>query len=288
VFCYVLKCYGDFRDILERLEFRNLLLCQMMQLLMWARSNLSRFRNYFHAVIDLLLMTFARASNSCYMPLGAFHKRFDADDSPYAEKQARRERDYRAAYLKWVAKVPEKQRKEMERQGLDKVLKDTPQAALHDVSKMPVRDEMAEVPGESLIELALEEGQHVKTPAGHRKISAVIREEVKDQLRLVMAEIVASDNIALSAECFALLTGLAYYGASEASLALKYGCTRAAVSKRVTSLGFQLGLSPSRAMRSERARAIYSDTQMAIHSADDDWEIDNQREVCPKPPNQHP
>jgi hypothetical protein len=73
----------------------------------------------------------------------------------------------------------------------------------------------------------------------------------------VLGEVLCHDNARLTAECIALVSGLAYTGSSMTEIAEKHGITRAAVSKRCVELTELLDLSPSRAMRSLTARQRY-------------------------------
>ena len=72
-----------------------------------------------------------------------------------------------------------------------------------------------------------------------------------------LAEIICHDNARLTAECIALVSGLAYTGSSMTEIAKRHGVTRAAVSKRCVELTELLDLRPSRAMRSLTARKAY-------------------------------
>jgi hypothetical protein len=87
-------------------------------------------------------------------------------------------------------------------------------------------------------------------------------EAVRDAVRHVIAEILGHDNARLTAECFALVSGLLYGGDSMAEIARRHGVTRAAVSKRCVELTELLGLRPSRAMRSLTARRSYRDARI--------------------------
>lgn len=91
-------------------------------------------------------------------------------------------------------------------------------------------------------------------------------EKLWDALRRVFGELLCAPNLALSLECFALVSGLSYAGDSMTAIARKYGVTRAAVSKRCVELTERLGLPPSRAMRSLTARRAYSDAQLRLHN----------------------
>ena len=77
----------------------------------------------------------------------------------------------------------------------------------------------------------------------------------------MVAEILCHDNARLTAECIALVSGLAYTGSSMTDIAQRHGISRAAVSKRCVELTELLDLPPSRAMRSLTARNRYRDAR---------------------------
>jgi hypothetical protein len=81
-------------------------------------------------------------------------------------------------------------------------------------------------------------------------------------LRRVLGEVLCHDNARLTAECIALVSGLAYTGSSMTEIAARHGITRAAVSKRCVELTELLDLKPSRAMRSLTARRRYRDARI--------------------------
>lgn len=82
-------------------------------------------------------------------------------------------------------------------------------------------------------------------------------EQIWDALRRMLGEIIIRDNARLTAECFALVSGLSYSVSAMTEIAQRHGVTRAAVSKRCVELTELLGLRPSRAMRSLTARQAY-------------------------------
>jgi DNA-binding phage protein len=88
-----------------------------------------------------------------------------------------------------------------------------------------------------------------KTAADLRAGEAIIR---------IISEILGGGNAALTAECLALATGVAYAGASESAIAKKFGITRAAVSKRCIEICERVGVKNHRAMRTDRACRAYA------------------------------
>ena len=85
----------------------------------------------------------------------------------------------------------------------------------------------------------------------------------------IVGELLAQDNIRLTAECLAVVTGVAYGGNSMTDIARKYGVTRATVSKRCVAISDALGLPPSRAQRKLTARAVYERRARDCHHRDD-------------------
>jgi len=175
----------------------------------------------------------------------------------FSEDKRMRDDAYRKAYRDWVAKLPRKERRRLERQGLLEPAVD----ALHigkgeDISAMPIADATT-LP-------------HVETfdggdaVAGGGEVATATddgTEVVWDALRRVLGELLSEDNARLSLECLALVSGVGFQGSSMTEIARRHGVTRAAVSKRCVALSRELRLTRSRAMRSLTARASYRTAQ---------------------------
>jgi hypothetical protein len=86
-----------------------------------------------------------------------------------------------------------------------------------------------------------------------------------DVIRQVIGTLMAHDNIEMTLDCFALITGISYGGESMVTIAKRYGVTRAAVSKRCVEMSEILGLPPSRAMRRLTARKAYEQRARQQH-----------------------
>lgn len=84
-------------------------------------------------------------------------------------------------------------------------------------------------------------------------------------LRNVLGEVAGHNCTGMSLEVLSLVSGICYRGHSETEIAKRHGKTRAAVSKRCVELCGRLGVPPSRAMKSEASRAIYSEAQIEYH-----------------------
>ena len=96
------------------------------------------------------------------------------------------------------------------------------------------------------------------------RLILVNREDVR-ALRRLAGRLISTANARLSVEVLALASGVGYQGISETEIGRRHNITRSAVSKRCVLLTDELGLPPSRAMRSEESRRIYSDAQFDSH-----------------------
>jgi len=90
--------------------------------------------------------------------------------------------------------------------------------------------------------------------------------DMLDALRRILGELMAQDNIRLTLECLALVTGITYSGYSMTAIAKRHGVTRAAVSKRCVELTNALALAPSRAMKQLTARQAYERSTRHNHA----------------------
>lgn len=84
-------------------------------------------------------------------------------------------------------------------------------------------------------------------------------------LRRLVTLIRSQDNIQLSIDCFALVSGMQYDGESMAAIARRHGVTRAAVSKRCVELTESLGLKPVAGMRRLTTRQRYERRARTCH-----------------------
>ena len=177
-----------------------------------------------------------------------------ADD--YAKKQTQRDAQYEREYQAWIKSMSPAERREAEALGLLK-----PCLAKHgngsakgdaaDSALMRIGDDPALlVDADPLPPELLEQPQQQPEPT--HDTEAIYR-----AIRCVVAEILYHNNARLTAECIALVSGLAYDGSSMSDIAKRHGISRAAVSKRCVELTELLDLPPSRAMRSLTARKSY-------------------------------
>ena len=167
-----------------------------------------------------------------------------ADD--YAKKQAQRDAQYAREYQAWVKSMSPAERKEAEALGLLK-----PCLAKH--GNGSANGDAADSP---LLRIGDDPALLVDADPQHPKPTHDT-EAIYNAIRRVVAEILYHNNARLTAECIALVSGLAYDGSSMTEIAQRHGISRAAVSKRCVELTELLDLPPSRAMRSLTARKSY-------------------------------
>jgi len=178
----------------------------------------------------------------------------------FSDEKRIRDDAYRKAYRDWLAKLPRKERRRLERQGLLEPAVDP----LHigkgeDISAMPIAD-ITTLPH---VGMSGDEGDAVARGGEVTNAPAPDdgAEAVWDALRRVLGELLSEDNARLSLECLALVSGVGFQGSSMTEIARRHGVTRAAVSKRCVALSRELRLTRSRAMRSLTARASYRTAQ---------------------------
>ena len=193
-----------------------------------------------------------------------------SDSSSYQSRQRARDDDYRRQYERWVATLPEDERRNLQAMGVDApslpgpsggTLRDAATSSRarcedefnddeetdHDADNEPDASEHSAP--DSAPDAASSPCSNGPQPADG--------EHLHDVLRRLVGELIGLDNSNLSVHCLALVTGLTYEGNSMTAIAEQHGVTRAAVSKRCVELTQALNLKPSRAMRSLLARKSY-------------------------------
>lgn len=168
----------------------------------------------------------------------------NSDD--YSRRQKARDSEYEREYKAWIDSLPPAERRQLEAQGLA-----SPSLAHH--GNGSARGDAADSP-------LMREGDDpalMPDPEPEPANEPCDTEFVHSAIRRVVAEILCHANARLTAECIALVSGLAYTGSSMTDIAKRHGVTRAAVSKRCVELTELLDLPPSRAMRSLTARKRY-------------------------------
>jgi hypothetical protein len=169
----------------------------------------------------------------------------------YAKKQARKDADYEREYEAWVRSMSIEERREAEKLGL---LKPCLQRHGNGGAEQDMADSAAASHTPDIAALIDQEGDQSNDPHARDAIEV---------LRHFVADLISEGNTRLTVECLAVALGLsAYNGESMTSIAKRHGVTRAAVSKRCVDITRQLNLPPSRAMRSEKARKTYRNSQL--------------------------
>ncbi|MDP0498699.1 MAG: hypothetical protein Q7P63_01245 [Verrucomicrobiota bacterium JB022] len=163
----------------------------------------------------------------------------------YEDRQRIRDRQY----LESWKRLPARKRKQLEAVGLGPALPDY-RTAKPDVTgsleRATSRDPEPEEPA----------------PVVNFQLDA---EVLIAAYRRLVGEIVSCDKAALTIDCLALVTNIAYDGSTQVEIAERHGVTRAAVSKRCTQLTDALGLPPSRAMRALTVRDAYAERAHQSH-----------------------
>jgi hypothetical protein len=169
----------------------------------------------------------------------------------YAKRQGRRDADYERDYEAWVKSMTLEERREAEKLGLLKpcLQRHGNGAPDHDMADSPAASHMPDIAA-----LVDHDGDLSDDPHARDAIEV---------LRHFVADLIAEGNTRLTVECLAVALGLSSYnGESMTAIAKRHGVTRAAVSKRCVDITLQLNLPPSRAMRSEKARKTYRNSQL--------------------------
>lgn len=188
---------------------------------------------------------------------------------PYSARQARLDSQYSREYAAWLASLSPEEMREVRRMGLD-----APMLARHGTGA-PERD-IADSPAASYTpDIPAQADRRASRPT-HSDPSADAMSQATRILRHFVADVICDANARLTVECLAVAIGLsAYDGESMSSIARRHDITRAAVSKRCVDITKRLGLPPSRAMRTVKARAIYSQSQINKSKSYDATESDN-------------
>lgn len=196
------------------------------------------------------------------------------DHDNYEARQGDADAEYRREYNAWLAAMTPEERRHAESLDLAKPVVEDAGGGFgsKDIADTPLAAEWPKEIGEGEGEgrdngVYPAMGTPVLSPEGGG--GPATDETVWDAVRRVLAEILCQSDRSLALDCFALTTGLSYFGDSMVELAQRHSVTRAAVSKRCVDLAEKLGLPPSRAMRSRDARGSYRSTQLSIRRQQD-------------------
>lgn len=169
----------------------------------------------------------------------------------YSKRQSAKDAAYEREYQAWVDSMSLDERREAEKLGLLKpcLQRHGNGAPDHDMADSSLASHTPDIA--ALVDHEPEDREETGT------------RNVTDVLRHFVADLLSEGNTRLTIECLAIALGLsAYDGETMTDIAKRHGITRAAVSKRCVDITERLNLTPSRAMRSTRARRIYQKAQL--------------------------
>jgi hypothetical protein len=168
----------------------------------------------------------------------------------YSKRQSAKDAEYERQYQSWVDSMSLEERREAEKLGLLK-------PCLQRHGNGAASGDSAE---SQVMRVGEDPALEVQVPEAKPETSMRDATEI---LRHFVADLLSEGNTRLTVECLAVALGLsAYNGETMTDIAKRHGITRAAVSKRCVDITERLNLSPSRAMRSTRARRIYQKAQL--------------------------
>ena len=187
----------------------------------------------------------------------------------YAKRQAERDKSYRDAWESpevkaWIDSLSPEDRQRMESKGLlaPSISKDGT------ANGCGIEDDAADSPAASVEAPRISASDSLEAIlADYPHLESAIEERAKkmnggsnggEMLRKLSLLFIDQGRRALNADCLAFVSGIAVrMGESGTSLARKHGISRQAFHKRCGELMNQLGLPPSRAMKSKQARKSY-------------------------------
>lgn len=181
----------------------------------------------------------------------------------YTLRQSMRDAEYEEAYRAWVASLTHEERVVLRERRLENpyVQRHGSGGACGDVADSPL--------------MAYGSDPMLATDCDPQEQPTYDHEVLWAALRRVLGEVLQQGNPRLTVECLALVSGLAYTGASMSEIARRHGITRAAVSKRCVELTEQLDLRPSRAMRSLTARQRYRAARIKANTCNEPTHADD-------------
>ena len=190
-------------------------------------------------------------------------------DNDYAKRQPDRDHRYREAWrapeaLAWLESLGPEERRKYEAEGLlaPMLPKDGTANGCGIEEDIAISSEASVeapvVPISDSLDAILADYPHlgVAIEEGARKMAG--GSDGAEMLRKLALMFIDQERRALHADCLAFVSGLTVrMGESGTSLARKHGISRQAFHKRCSDLMKQLGLPPTRAMKSKMARDSY-------------------------------
>ncbi len=187
----------------------------------------------------------------------------------YASRQAERDRQYRDSWetpeaREWLASLSPEDRRRFKAEGLLAPMLSKDGVANgcgieEDNADSPLASvDAPSVSASDSLEAILADYPHLEQAIEERARRMNGGSNGTEMLRKLALLFIDQGRRALNADCLAFVSGLAVrMGESGTSLARKHGITRQAFHKRCSELLGELGLPPSRAMKSARARHSY-------------------------------
>ncbi len=187
----------------------------------------------------------------------------------YAKRQPERDQRYRESFQTpevraWIAALPPEERRKFEAEGLlaPMMAKDGTANGCgieEDVADSPgAKSEAPRISAGDSLDAILADYPHLEQAIEERARRMNGGSNGSEMLRKLALLFIDQGRRALNADCLAFVSGLAVrMGESGTSLARKHGITRQAFHKRCSELLRELGLPPSRAMKSKKARQEY-------------------------------
>ena len=187
----------------------------------------------------------------------------------YAKRQAERDQRYRDAWktpdaTAWLDSLPPEERRKLELDGLlaPMLPKDGTANGCgieEDTADSPgARTDAPRVSASDSLDAIIADYPHLEAAIEERARRMNGGSNGGEMLRKLALLFIDQGRRALNADCLAFVSGIAVrMGESGTSLARKHGISRQAFHKRCGELMQQLGLPPSRAMKSKQARKSY-------------------------------
>ena len=187
----------------------------------------------------------------------------------YAAGQAERDRRYRAAWdspeaKAWMEGLDPAERARLEADGLLAPMlgydgSSNGTGFKDDVAGSPAASEAAPAaPASESLEAILADYPHVAEAIEERARAMAGGAHGAEMLRKLAILFIDQEKRGLHADCLSFVSGLTVrMGESGTSLAKRHGITRQAFHKRCNELMEELGLPPSRAMKSRKSRATF-------------------------------
>ncbi len=187
----------------------------------------------------------------------------------YAKTEAERNKHYLESWetpevKAWIDSLSPEDRQRMEAKGLLGPMMTKEGSAngcgLEDdiASSADASVEAPSVPGSDSLDAILADYPHLEQAIENRAKEMAGGSNGPEMLRKLALMFIDQGRRALNADCLAFVSGLAVrMGESGTSLAKRHGISRQAFHKRCNELLREMGLPPSRAMKSARARQSY-------------------------------